>query len=271
MQGYFYSYDNPLPKRLVFFDHGMGSGHRGYMHEIELLAKHGYLVFSYDHTGCMESGGETTGGFTQSLVDLDDAINAVEADPRFEGYDISVVGHSWGGFSTLNITALHPEISHAVAFSGFISLDAILKQYLAGPLALFRGKICASEREAYPKYSDANAVESLKKSNSKVLSIHSKDDKTVRPSLNFDVMRKELKDKPNIRFVEVDGKGHNPSYTENAVKLLSDYKSRLKKAGAAGKLKTEEQREKFVSQFDWKGMTEQDMNIWNMVFEHLDN
>ena len=66
LKGYFYHYDDPIPGRIVVFDHGFGGGHRSYMKEIELLCRHGYLVFSYDHTGCMESGGDSIGGFTQS-------------------------------------------------------------------------------------------------------------------------------------------------------------------------------------------------------------
>ena len=57
LKGYFYHYADPVPGRIVVFDHGFGGGHRSYMKEIELLCRHGYLVFSYDHTGCMESGG----------------------------------------------------------------------------------------------------------------------------------------------------------------------------------------------------------------------
>ena len=72
LKGCFYHYENPAADRLVVFDHGMGNGHRAYMREIERLAKAGFLVFSYDHTGCMESGGESTNGFAQSLKDLND-------------------------------------------------------------------------------------------------------------------------------------------------------------------------------------------------------
>ena len=60
LKGYFYHYADPIPGRLVVFDHGMGNGHRAYMREIERLCRAGFLVFSYDHTGCMESGGEST-------------------------------------------------------------------------------------------------------------------------------------------------------------------------------------------------------------------
>jgi pimeloyl-ACP methyl ester carboxylesterase len=89
------------------------------MKEIERLAHAGYLVFAYDHTGCMESGGEHINGFAQSLADLHSALTVLEKDPSYSAYTFSVVGHSWGGYSTLNIAALHPEITHVVAISGF--------------------------------------------------------------------------------------------------------------------------------------------------------
>ena len=60
--GYLYEYSEPNESRLIVFDHGMGGGHRAYMKEIEVLARHGYRVLAYDHTGCMESGGESTNG-----------------------------------------------------------------------------------------------------------------------------------------------------------------------------------------------------------------
>ena len=41
LKGFFYHYENPLPGRLMVFDHGMGNGHRVYMKEIEVLAKAG--------------------------------------------------------------------------------------------------------------------------------------------------------------------------------------------------------------------------------------
>ena len=134
LKGYFYHYESPIPGRLVVFDHGLGNGHRAYMKEIEMLAKAGFLVFSYDHTGCMESGGDNTNGFSQSLSDLDDCMTALKAEPGLAGRTFSVMGHSWGGFSTMNISALHREITHVVSMSGFVSVERIINQNFAGPL-----------------------------------------------------------------------------------------------------------------------------------------
>ena len=94
LQGWFYRYETVIPGRIVVFDHGFGGGHRSYMKEIELLCRHGYLVFAYDHTGCMESGGEDIHGFSQSLRDLDDCLKALKASDRCKDLDFSVMGHS---------------------------------------------------------------------------------------------------------------------------------------------------------------------------------
>lgn len=271
LSGYFYWYDNPIKKRLMIFDHGIGSGHRGYMREIEVLARHGYLVFAYDHTGCMESGGETTGGFSQSLMDLDDALKTLKSEKKLRKYEISVIGHSWGAFSTLNIVALHPSIKKTVAISGFVSLDKILRQYMAGPLGFFRAKLYKKELESSPFYAKFDAIKSLKKTKSKVLIIHSDDDTTVKPKLSFDLMKKKLSKRPNIKFVEVTGKAHNPNYTEDAVRFKDEFFSAYKKALRKNAFKTDADKKAFKDSFDWKRMTEQDDAVWSIIFEHLDN
>lgn len=271
LQGYFYYYDNYIENRIIIFEHGMGSGHRGYMKEIEMLAKHGYLVFSYDHTGCMESGGETTGGFAQSLKDLNDAINALKKHSEYQNYDISVVGHSWGGFSTLNICALQPDIKHIVAISGFVSVDNILKQFFAGPLSYFYKKIYQNEKIANPDLIESNAIDALKNSDVKALIIHSDDDKTVSCTAHFDLLAKELSGKKNINFLKLTGKNHNPNYTAQAVKYKDEFFATYSKALRKKQLVTEQQKKEFIARFDWNKMTEQDTEVWNYIFEHLDN
>ena len=140
LAGSFYYYEGFDEERLIMFEHGMGSGHRGYMTEIERLCRGGYRVFSYDHTGCMRSGGETTNGFAQSLRDLDDAVKALKADERYKNLRLSVVGHSWGGFSALNSTAIHPGIEKVVAMSGFVSVAGICISVIVVNLLMMRGK-----------------------------------------------------------------------------------------------------------------------------------
>ena len=269
LHGYLYSYENPIPGRLIVFDHGMGAGHEAYTKEIEMLCRAGYKVLSYDHTGCMLSGGEGTNGMAQSLHDLDDCFKAIKADPRFAGYDFSVVGHSWGGFSTLNISALHPEISHVVVFSGFVSVEKLIASYFGGLLKGCRKHIMALERERNPDYVNFDAVESLKKSNAKVLLIYSDDDKLCKKNPHYDALVAGLADKENVEIVLVKGKGHNPNYTADAVAYKDAFFAELTKQRKKHPNKTLEQKAAFVAEYDWDRMTAQDEAVWAKVFEAL--
>ncbi len=271
LRGYFYSYENPIEGRLVIFDHGMGAGHRAYMREIEMLAKHGYLVFSYDHTGCMESEGKSTNGFAQSLSDLNDAVNALKADELYKDMKISIMGHSWGAFATMNISALHPDLSHIIAMSGFISVENILKQNFSGIMNGYRKHIYEIEKLANPDYIGYSADKSLANTNAKILIIHSDDDEIVKTAYHFDVLRKALSDKENVRFILLNNKRHNPNYTEDAVKYMGDFFKKLNEKLKRNELNDDDSKKAFVESFDWNRMTAQDENLWNEVFSVLDN
>ena len=132
LKGNFYSYPDCKPDCLIVFEHGMGNGHNSYFGEIELLCKNGYLVYSYDHTGCNKSEGEHIHGLSGSLSDLDDCINALVSKGYTEE-QISVIGHSWGGFSSLNILKHHPNLHSVVAMSGFISIPVMHQQIVPKP------------------------------------------------------------------------------------------------------------------------------------------
>lgn len=265
--GSFYYYEGYDEERLIMFEHGMGSGHRGYMVEIERLCRAGYRVFSYDHTGCMESGGESTNGFTQSLRDFDDAVKAIKADERYKNLRLRAVGHSWGGFSSLNISAIHPEFEKIVAMSGFVSVSEILKSFFKGPLSPFGKTIMEIEQKTNPEYIRYNAVETLRNTKAKVLVIHSDDDMTVRKENSIDILEKELSGRENITFLRLTGKNHNPNYTEDAVKYVGEFFKALQKNQK--KFRTEDEKKAFRESYDWKRMTAQDENVWEKIIEFL--
>lgn len=269
LKGKFYYYDNYKPNRLIIFDHGMGGGHLSYFREIELLAKNGFKVFSYDHTGCMQSEGVSTNGFAQSLSDLNDCISTIKQLEEYKDYSISVVGHSWGAFSTMNIVKYHDDIKSIVAMSGFISIDAILKQTFSGLLRGIYKEAYALEKKSNPDYIDSCAIDSLKNYHGNALIIHSMDDKVVKGKYHFNVLKEKLKDNKNISFLSTNNKNHNPNYTVDAVKykdyFFKQYQKALKKKG----LQSDEQKQKFIAKFDWYRMTTQDMNLWNHILNVL--
>lgn len=270
LKGYFYSYPDARANRLVIFEHGMGGGHRSYMKEIERLCFNGYLVLTYDHTGCMESGGETTGGLAQSLCDLNDLMNTLKTDEVYKDYDISVVGHSWGGFSAMNISSLHPEISHIVVMSGFVSVEKMINSFFSGPLKFYRKCIMDIEQRSNPQFVNIDGVDTLKNTESEVLLIYSDNDTLCKKEVHFDELKNELSGKSNIKFILENNKGHNPNFTENAVKYKDDFFAVLTKKTKKKQLETKEEKENFKKFFDWHKMTEQDEKVWGKIFSFLD-
>jgi len=238
------------------------------MKEIEKLCSQGYRVFSYDHTGCMESGGNGANGFSQSLHDLDDCLKALKADKNINTTDISVLGHSWGGFSTLNISALHPDIKKVVVFSGFVSVEKMIEQNFSGLLKGYRKYILQLEKETNPDYVNYDGTKTLQNCDTKALLIYSDNDPLVQKNVHYDALYNALKDNNNVEFMLVTNKGHNPNYTTKAVGLLNELSERTKKE--AKDLKTEEQKEAFRNSFDWDKITEQDDAVWEKVFGFLE-
>lgn len=271
LSGYLYFYGDPIPDRIIVFDHGFGGGHTSYMKEIEMLCHHGYLVFAYDHTGCMESGGETPNGMAQSLCDLNDCISTLKSDIRFAGFDFSVMGHSWGGFSTLNISALHPDISHVVVISGFVSVDMLVNTFFGGLLKPYRKAIMKLEESSNPEFVKYNAIETLSNTSSKALLIYSDNDPLCSKSVHYDTLKNALSYRENIKFHLESGKGHNPNYTADAVAYLAEYVNAKNKLIKQKNLVTDDEKKDFLATFDWDRMTKQDDAVWNIIFDCFDN
>ena len=269
LRGKLYCYDNPLPGRLIVFDHGMGGGHLSYMKEIERLCRAGSLVLGYDHTGCMESGGESTNGMAQSLHDLDDCLTAVKKDARLGALTLSVMGHSWGGFAAMNIAALHPEVRHAVVLSGVVAVPMLIESNFAALPPELRRAVLAVEEQANPGYVGCHGVESLKKADVRALLIYSDDDPVCLKSVHYDALEQGLRDCDRVELWLVEGKGHNPNYTADAVQLLGRYTAELARLTGEGQLVTDGQKAAFVASWDWERMTTQDEAVWEKILRFL--
>ena len=271
LRGAFYYYGDKSFDRIVIFEHGMGGGHLSYMKEIELLCRRGYTVLSYDRTGCMTSDGDSIGGFAESLSNLDSLIKALRASDEYKNTDISVVGHSWGGFSTLNISGIHKDITHVVSLSGFISVRSVLKGFFRGPLRLYIPAIMRLEEERNPDFCNTDATLSLKSSNTKAMIIHSRDDKTVSYKDNLSPLMAALKDRPDTHFITLSDRGHNPNYTKAAVEYKDLFFKELTSFTKSSLFADSNKRAEFKASYDFNRMTEQDTELWEKIFAFLDN
>ena len=270
LQGYYYYYSSPRKDRLIVFDHGMGNGHVAYLKEIELIARRGYTVFTYDHTGCRESEGENIVGFAQSLCDLDYAINALHSAKEYGDAKYTVIGHSWGGFAALNISALHPEIESCISLSGFIGVERMIEQFFSGILRFYRPSVMRLEHESNPMYSLIDARKSLKNSKCRILYIASDNDPTVKTAYHFDTLKNSPPEGADIEFCLVHGKLHNPNYSASAVAELDKMSKAMTEGMKKKAFETTEAVDAFRNSWDWEKITEQDEEIWNKIFDFIE-
>ena len=268
--GYLYYYGLPNRDRLIVFDHGIGAGHRAYLREIELLAQNGYTVYSYDHTGCVESDGPGILGFAQGVNDLDHVLTAIRQEPRLSGSGVRVIGHSWGGYSAMNAAALHPEVTHVVSLAGFLSARALVEQYLPDFAMKYSDEVMERERRINPEYADMDARESMKKSKAALLHIQSQDDPKVRFELSSQLLSDALPGRGKTIFIALDGRGHDPQRTRAAAAARTRMQTRLDTLRKKGKLEMPQEREKFRKSQDWDLITQQDELIWGRILEFLE-
>jgi dipeptidyl aminopeptidase/acylaminoacyl peptidase len=188
---------------------------------------------------------------------------------KYPNHKFSVVGHSWGGFSTSNIANYHPDVAHVISFAPFISLSQILHQTFHGLLGGMYKHVYELECSYNGEYAESSAINALSNYKGHALIVHSKDDHVLKVKYHFNKIRKALKQSQNIEFLLVNKKRHNPNYTKEAVVLLDDFLKIKEQRIKEGKLTTKEEIDEFNNSFNWWKLTEQDPEIWNKVFEVL--
>lgn len=268
LSGYLYNYNQYDPKKLVIFCHGIGPGHLAYMQEINLIASQGYLVLAFDVTGTGTSDGKNIHSMSQSLVDLDNLLRYISTVKKLKNLELTIIGHSWGGYAAGNITNYHKNIKNVIVISGFVSIKQFLKQNLKGIGALFRKPIYEFEKEMNPNYVASSSLDAIKNSETNYLIIHSKDDPMVKINYSAKYIYKKLKNS-KVSYLFVDHKKHNPNYTVLAVEymnhIFNTYYAGLKK----GLYDTDEKKNKYFEKVDWNKMTEQDLTIWEQIFNFI--
>ena len=258
LRGGFYHYKTYDKDTLVIFNHGIGGGHQAYMKEIDYIARNGFKVLAVDYMGCVLSDGSGKGGITQPLKDMSTCVDLIKNDYK----NIYVVGHSWGGFVSQGLTALHPEIKKVVLLAGLNSLRTMLEQILKFPASLLINTCCKLEKDKYGSLSESSAAVNLNRSDLSGLYIQSRDDSILNIKYNLDLVKSQNTNK-NIEFVYVDGKDHNPEYTKDAVIKLKAYLKKLKT------IKNVEEKEKLADSTNWDELCEQDPIVMDKVVEFL--
>ena len=226
IRGYFYSKGEYDKNKIVLFAHGMDSSKESYIQEIAYLAENGFLVVGFDYFGTNESDGKLM-GFGNSLKSLDLVIRYLKSTDEYKDKDLYVVGHSWGGYATLNIVKYHKDIKGIVALAPAVSLYKIFRGSYLKQNVLVTLLIWLVECVKLGKYSLCDGAKSLKNYNGKVMVIQSKNDSMVSFDSSLEYIRRNIGDK--AEYIVMEDRFHNPDYKKEAVdklmKLYSDMAS----------------------------------------------
>ena len=253
---FIYHYQNFKKDKVVLFCPGIGPGHTAYMREINSLCLKGYKVISLDYMGTGESEGDSLYSLNEPTRDVNDLLNHLKLKE-----EVILMGHSLGGYTSLNIINIRDDIKKAVIISGFLSIKLLLKGYIKlNPLVK---KIARYEESLDDLYGKIDNLAYLKSTTDKIMYIHSKDDNNVLFKYGLGLL--ENINNPNITKVIVDNKLHNPTYTVEAIKYMNDafasYTNLVKKK----KLISLEEKKEYMSRFSALKMTEQDQEIIDMI------
>lgn len=263
LKGFIYSHKGYNENVIIIYCHGMWSSHLSYMQNIGYLASQGYQVMSFDYLGVNYSEGRNIIGFGSSLKCLDYLIRFIKNNPELKDKDIYVVGHSWGGFATSNIVKYHPDIKGIVPTSPVIGVSELMKGMLPKPLWIFAYLTELIDFLKCGKYSYANAVDSLKKYQGKALFIHSKDDHVVNYNYATKIVQEKSKN-PNVKYLIVENKLHQPHYTIESCKKLFEFNNNIRN------LKGEE-LEEYKKTVDYLSIGEVDPSVMHKVIEMIEN
>lgn len=225
LTGYLYSSEkSPAGKNasdakgLIVFAHGFGGGgHNSYMNCINCFAEKGYLVFAYDATGNDESQGlgrkNAVGGLPQGVIDLNYAISFVEESGNFPSLPIFLCGHSWGGYSVINVLNYHPEVKAVAEISGFNSSGGM---FIAGGKDMAGNFIYSlmpflyiHEFFKYGKYSFSTGVKGIRKTDARVAIIHGMKDTTVPVEYGYSIYYRHFKDNSRVTFIPYEEMNHS--------------------------------------------------------------
>jgi dipeptidyl aminopeptidase/acylaminoacyl peptidase len=258
---FFYYYENFKKDKIILFCPGIGPGHTAYLREIELLAKQGYKVLTLDYTGCGESKGELLGSLNMPTLDAVDLLNKLSSIE-----EIIVMGHSLGGYTALNLVHLRDEISKAVIMSGFVSVKKLMEEYLHSKLVA--NLINKYELKTVPEYAQIDNFEYLKNTKDRLLVIQSEDDTIVPYRAALKIV--EDANNPMIKTIKVNGRKHNPNYTDEAVKYMTETFRQFGELIKTKKIKTDEDKINYFKNVSLEKLTEQDLKMFDEIFKFIE-
>lgn len=139
LTGYYYPATNPNGvNALVVLVPGFHAGGDDYLWQIRELLDCGWSIFTFDATGTLCSEGDGQIGFSQSLLDLEAALNHLRENRLFGHTELVLMGHSRGAYAACCALSQEKDIAAVVSISGVNSaMEAIMQTSVqtVGPIS----------------------------------------------------------------------------------------------------------------------------------------
>ena len=257
---FFYYYENYRTDKLILFCPGIGPGHYAYFAEIDALAKNGYKVLTLDYTGCGDSKGSHLRSLNAPTRDVEDLLKHLHLD-----IPVVLVGHSLGGYTSLNIINLNNNITKAVIMSGFLDIPSLVNSMIKSKFIASR--ILKYEQNVEKEYYALDNLSYLSNTKDDILFIQSKDDAVVP----YEIALGKLSNISNshLKTITLEDRKHNPNYSKSAIeymnKVFVEYNYLLKKK----KIKADSEKIEFFKDKSIQKMTEQDEKIIKSIVSFI--
>lgn len=210
LKGYYYSIDNS--KALIIMSHGLKDGADSLLSSTIYFLNNGYNVFTYDNTGCFDSTGKAN-GFSQSLVDLKNALFFLNNNDKFNKQRFLLFGYSWGAYATASIFNFDVEnIYGSVSISGYNDAKNLFfnkgKTYVGILAYLGKNLIENIQYKKFDKIVNYTAVNGINNTTTPVFVIHGKEDNEIKYNTDSIISLKDNIINSNVIFSLENNKDH---------------------------------------------------------------
>lgn len=252
-----YLYGEGNEKGIIVVAPGHSDSNDIKLYEIRYFVDAGYSVICFDYTGCYTSEGDSFGGYTQAVYDLDALLNYVENNGEFEDKQIYLFGHSLGGYAVAAVLGMEHNVKAVVAASGFDTPEEQW-QYSVNKYTGFLYSIIKPFNSLFIslKYGtdkSLSAVEGINNVSIPVMVISAENDSFYGGFSPIYDKRDEITN-PNCTFILMDEENHNGHYDY----FLTDEAVEYQKSSP----KVDIDKELYM---------EHDKNVMQMIIDFFDN
>ena len=207
LQGFVYGMSND--KGLVIISQGLGGTADNYLTMIMYFVDNDWCVLAYNNTGVGGSEGKNVRGLSQSVIDLDAALQYVKGSNVLKDLPIMLVGHSWGGYAVCAVLNYDHNVSAVVSFAGFNNGNETFNEFgvssAGGFFYLLYPHFWAIQKFKFGNTMKLTAVDGINKAVIPVMIVHSSIDEVISAKTTSIYAHRKKITNPYLEIVFFDG------------------------------------------------------------------